>query len=192
MKPFKKIETTQLFWFSFFCLLLSGFFWVSCESEESTDLQEYDFTLSSISIEADSLLPKEYTCDGSSATLPLEWSGAPEETVSFALIMDHEVSATDIHWYWVLYDIPPSVSNLPKNISNIGSLGTNSVNNQMAYAPPCSQGLGLKKYRYTVYALSENPVFTVSTNKIDREALLNAIEDITLSSASMSVYYSRE
>ncbi len=192
MKPFKKIETTQLFWFSIFCLLLSGFFWVSCESEESTDLQEYDFTLSSISIEADSLLPKEYTCDGSSATLPLEWSGAPEETVSFALIMDHEVSASDIHWYWVLYDIPPSVSNLPKNVSNIGSLGTNSVNNQMAYAPPCSQGLGLKKYRYTVYALSENPVFTVSTNKIDREALLNAIEDITLSSASMSVYYSRE
>jgi phosphatidylethanolamine-binding protein (PEBP) family uncharacterized protein len=34
-------------------------------------------------------LPKDYTADGTSATLPLEWKGAPAETKSYAVIMHH-------------------------------------------------------------------------------------------------------
>jgi len=33
-------------------------------------------------------IPKEYTCDGKDTSAPLEWSGAPARTKSFALIVD--------------------------------------------------------------------------------------------------------
>jgi Raf kinase inhibitor-like YbhB/YbcL family protein len=131
------------------------------------------------------------TCDGVSATLPLKWSGEPEGTVSFALIMHHEASATDIHWYWVLYNIPASVHSIPKNVSGIGTLGTNSVNDRNQYAPPCSQGPGIKAYTFTIYALSSDSVINTPQSEVTREVLLNAIEEIILSSSKMQVYYSR-
>ncbi len=94
------------------------------------------FTLTSPEVTEAGELPVEYTCDGVSSTLPLAWSGAPAGTVNYALIMHHIASPTDIHWYWVLYDIPASVASLNKNVTGIGVLGTNVNNNQLAYSPP--------------------------------------------------------
>lgn len=105
--------------------------------------------------------------------------------------MHHEASPTDIHWYWVVYNIPTSITSLPRNITGIGILGINGVNNRIEYAPPCSQGPGIKAYTYTIYALSQNPLIPVAPDKVTREDLLNAIEDITISNAKMTVYYSR-
>ena len=149
------------------------------------------FILSSPEIGSDSLLPADYTCDGISATLPLNWTGVPGNTVSLAIIMHHVTSPTDIHWYWVIYNIPASITSFPRNMTGIGILGTNSVNDKTIYAPPCSQGPGIKAYTYTIYALSKNPVIPVAPDKVTRDVLLNAIEDITISSAKMTVYYSR-
>jgi hypothetical protein len=73
----------------------------------------------------------------------------------------------------------------------IGSLGTNSINDNTGYAPPCSQGPGIKAYTYTIFALSQNPVIQVTPDKVTREVLLNAIKEITITSAKMTVYYSR-
>jgi hypothetical protein len=95
--------------------------------------------------------------------------------------MHHEASPTDIHWYWVLYNIPAGVNSLSRNVSGIGILGTNSVNDQTRYSPPCSQGPGIKAYTYTVYALSQNPSFSVPPDQVTCEALLNAISGITIS-----------
>ena len=164
---------------------------VSCRKDYSL-LQEYpEFILSSPEIGSDSLLPIDYTCDGTSATLPLKWTGIPRNTVSFAIIMHHVASPTDVHWYWVVYNIPASLTSLPKNMTGIGNLGTNSVNDKTEYAPPCSQGPGTKAYTYTIYSLSQNPSLPVMPDKVTREVLLNAIENITISSAKMTVYYSR-
>jgi phosphatidylethanolamine-binding protein (PEBP) family uncharacterized protein len=163
----------------------------SCSKEDDSLKEGSEFVLSSPEIGADSLLPVDYTCDGESATLPLNWSGGPEGVVSFAVIMHHVASPTDIHWYWVLYNIPASVTSLSRNESGMGILGTNSVNDKTGYAPPCSQGPGIKAYTYTVYALSRNPSFSVSPDLVTRDVLLNAMEGITISSARMTVYYTR-
>lgn len=171
---------------------LSLIIFLSCHKKEDSEDQKYEFLISSPEIKADSLLPVDYTCDGVRATLPLEWSGEPNGTAAFALIMHHEASPTDIHWYWILYNIPASVHSLPRNVSGIGILGTNSVNDKNEYAPPCSQGPGLKAYTFTVYALSEDPVINNPQSEVTREILLNAIKNITLSSSKMRVYYSRK
>lgn len=149
------------------------------------------FTLSSPEITQGQALPREFTCDGASATLPLEWSNGPEDTQSFAVIMHHVPGPGDSHWYWVLYNIPATVDSLPKNVTGVGTLGNNSVNGQTEYAPPCSKGPGLKTYTYTVYALSAQPQFTVEPSEIDRNTLLTALSDITLASAELNVTYSR-
>ena len=82
-----------------------------------------NFTLTSPDVKADGLLPMEYTCDGASSTLALNWSGAPAGTKSYAVTMHHVASPTDIHWYWEVYDISASVTSLPKNMTGMGVLG---------------------------------------------------------------------
>jgi phosphatidylethanolamine-binding protein (PEBP) family uncharacterized protein len=96
-----------------------------------------------------------------------------------------------VHVYWVLYNIPRVVSNLPENVTGIGTLGINSKNGRQEYTPPCSQGPGPKIYTYTVYALSTEPKLTVAANAVSRDILLAAIKDITLASAELNVVYSR-
>jgi Raf kinase inhibitor-like YbhB/YbcL family protein len=149
------------------------------------------FILSSSDVAEGGALPKEFTCDGASATLPLAWSGAPEGTKNFAVAMHHVPGPGDTHWYWVVYNIPANITSLEKNSSGVGVLGNNSVNGKTVYAPPCSKGPGEKVYTYTVYALSAEPQFSVSASDVSRDVLLDAIKDITLASASLNVTYAR-
>ena len=136
-------------------------------------------------------LSREFTGDGEGATPPLQWSGAPAGTRSFALVMHHIPGPGDVKWYWVLYNIPADVHSLPKNVKGIGTLGNNSVNGRTEYAPPHSKGPGAKNYILTIYALSAAPKLNVPPEQVDRARLLAAISSITLSSAELRVTYDR-
>ncbi|MCX6984708.1 MAG: YbhB/YbcL family Raf kinase inhibitor-like protein, partial [Lentisphaerae bacterium] len=149
------------------------------------------FALSSPEVVDGGILPKDYTGDGSSATLPLEWAGAPEGTRSYAVIMHHVDPEGKTKWYWVLYGIPADVQSLPKNVKNVGTLGNNSVNQRTEYAPPHSKGPGPKTYIYTVYALSEALQISVNPEQVSREVLLAAMKDKILASVELHVVYSR-
>lgn len=157
----------------------------------STGTVSATFGLSSPEVADGGTLPADYTCDGTSATLPLAWSGAPTGTVSYAVVMHHVDPQGEIKWYWILYDIPATVTSLARNVTGVGTVGSNSENPQAAYAPPCSQGPGPKTYVYTVYALSAAPVLPSDPAAVTRAVLLDAIADRTLGSASLSVVYSR-
>jgi phosphatidylethanolamine-binding protein (PEBP) family uncharacterized protein len=150
-----------------------------------------DFTLTSPEVVEGGTLPADYTCDGSNSTLPLAWSSAPEGTASYAVVMHHVDPEGLVKVYWVLYDIPADITSLAKNTSGIGTLGLNTLNDQQAYAAPCSQGPGDKTYTYTVYALSAEPQFSVPASQVTREVLLAAMQGITLDSAELNVIYSR-
>ena len=47
------------------------------------------FIITSPALKEGDPLPKEYNGDGEGATLPLEWKGAPTETKSYAIVMNH-------------------------------------------------------------------------------------------------------
>ena len=149
------------------------------------------FHLSSPAVKDGGDLPKEFTGDGEAATLPLEWTGAPAGVKSYAVIMHHIDPKGITKWYWTLYKIPADVNALPKNVSGVGSLGNNSVNGQVGYAPPHSKGPGPKIYIYTVYALSEELQLSLPPEKVDREALLSAMKGKILASAELHVVYTR-
>jgi hypothetical protein len=93
-------------------------------------------------------IPKEYTCDGKDLAPPLEWSGAPAGTKSFALIVDDpdapDPKAPKTTWvHWVLYDLPASVTALPKT-ATVKDLpaGTREGRPLGRFGPPDEGGAG--------------------------------------------------
>ena len=177
--------------------LVIRFLWVSmtlgllgCTKQTSTWTLG-PFTLSSPAVGADSALPMTYTCDGISASPPVVWTGAPDATRSFALVMHHVAAPTDVHCYWILYGLPATMRSIAENASGIGNLGRNSLNDRSEYAPPCSQGPGQKYYTITIYALSTELKMDTVTQAVTRPVIIQAMKGLILDSAVMSVHYSR-
>jgi phosphatidylethanolamine-binding protein (PEBP) family uncharacterized protein len=137
------------------------------------------------------VLPKEFTGEGAGVTPPLEWTGAPAGTKSYVLIMHHTDARGENISYWVLYNIPPDVQGLPRDVKDIGTLGVNSRGHRAVYAAPHSAGPGVRTYVFTLYALSASPQFTVLPSEVSHEVLLAAMKDKILASADLSVSYTR-
>lgn len=136
-------------------------------------------------------LPVEFTGDGASATPPLEWSGAPAGTKSYAVVMHHVDPEGVTKWYWTLYNISADVRSLPRNVQGLGTLGNNSINDRVGYAPPHSKGPGAKTYILTVYALSAPVELSVAPAAVSRDVLLAAMKDRILDRAELRVVYTR-
>ena len=149
------------------------------------------FSLRSPAIGADGVLPVEFTGDGASISPPLEWSGAPEGTRSYALIMHHLDPTGATKWYWTLYNIPAELRALPKAVKDVGRVGNNSVNRRVGYAPPHSKGPGAKSYVLTLYALTEPLELATSPAETNRDVLLAAMKDRVLAQTELTVVYTR-
>ncbi|HWB00352.1 MAG TPA: YHYH protein, partial [Pirellulales bacterium] len=143
--------------------------------------------VSSPAIGADGMLPVEFTCDGAGVSPPVAWSGAPQGTKSFALNLWH-TAPDQVKSYWVVYNIPAHVAQVPKNARSIGLLGANGKR-RLEYDPMCSKGPGVKEYHITVYALSAE--LPLTPQEANREALLAAIKDITLAEGTFTYKYER-
>ena len=148
------------------------------------------FVLTSPEVADDGKLPVDYTGDGSGATLPLAWKGAPVGTQGYALVMDHLAPGNEVKSYWTMWDIPAGTMAIPKNVKGVGKVGT-GFKGALGYEPPHSQGPGAKTYVLTVYALSSPLQITQSPREVNREVLLTAMKDKVLASASLSLVYSR-
>jgi Raf kinase inhibitor-like YbhB/YbcL family protein len=106
-------------------------------------------------------IPSRYTCEGADASPPLEWSGAPDGTRTFALIVD-DPDAPDpakpqrVYVHWVLYNIPATMSKLAENAAKGGlpqgaAQGSNDWGKQ-TYGGPCPP-IGRHRYFFKLYAL---------------------------------------
>ncbi len=149
------------------------------------------FILTSTAAIDKGLLPPAYTCDGTGSTLPLSWTGAPEGTKEFALLMTTLPGDGTTKWNWVLYNIPATATRLAKDTFLVGTLGVGSDGPGAVYNPPCSRGPGPKLYTWTLYALSDSPAFNAGTDRITGTTVTQAIRGITLASASITLTYSR-
>ena len=107
--------------------------------------------------------------------------------MSYALTLWHE-APDQVKSYWVVYNIPASLTRLAKNSRTVGTTGLNDKN-RAEYDPMCSKGPGAKEYHITVYALSAEP--KLPTRGATRDALLDAIRDITLAEGTLTYTYER-
>ena len=103
-------------------------------------------------------IPAAHTCDGANASPSLEWTGAPEGTKSFALIVDDPDAPdpkapkrTFVHW--VLYDIPPTAAGLRESAASpAGSRDGFNDGKRRGYTGPCPP-IGRHRYFFKLYAL---------------------------------------
>ena len=149
------------------------------------------FVLRSPVVKDGAELPKEFTGDGAGISPPLEWVGAPAGTKSYAMILHHTDARGENISYWIMYDMPATLKNLPKDAKGVGTLGISSRSRHAGYTPPHSAGPGIRVYVYTLYALSV-PALTMPTGEVGHEALLAAIKNKILASADLSVSYTRD
>ena len=135
----------------------------------------------------DENLPVEFTCDGDGVSPPIAWQAGPPGTRSYAVTLWHE-APDKVKSYWVVYGIPARVTKLPKGSRTVGTMGLNDKQ-RPEYDPMCSKGPGVKTYHVTVYALSAAPDLPAGT--ATRDALLAAIEKITLAEGTLTFTYER-
>ncbi len=112
---------------------------LSCKKDTVTPTTSTTtFTLQSSAFTDNGTLPKEYTCDGTSASPPLNWVNAPSGTKSFAITMHHIPGPGERHEYLILYNIPATTASIVKSVTGVGLFGINTVNGKTQYSPPCS------------------------------------------------------
>ena len=158
------------------------------KEKSETSSVKTGFKVSSSAIGADGMIPIEFTCDGQSASPPIEWKDAPAGTKSFALSLWHTAPDQEKS-YWLVYNIPANVDYLDKNDKKTGTIGLNDKK-RATYDPMCSKGPGLKKYHITVYALASELKLTKGSD--NRAAFLKAVKDNSLAETTFDFQYDRK
>jgi Raf kinase inhibitor-like YbhB/YbcL family protein len=151
-------------------------------------------TISSKSFEPGREMPVKYTCDGEDFSPQLSWSGAPEGTESFALIMDDPDAPGRVFTHWVLYNIPADRGELPEGVpaEKIVKKGcSQGVNDfRMAgYGGPCPPPGKPHHYRFRLYALDTELDLPSGVTK---NAVLAAMKGHILADAEIVGLYKRK
>jgi Raf kinase inhibitor-like YbhB/YbcL family protein len=167
------------------------------------------FELDSPEMPPDQLMPNRFVfngmgCHGENLSPPLSWSGAPEGTKSFAVMVhdpDAPTGGAGI-WHWVVVNIPASVNSLDAGASTPdGSKlppGSRQIANDYvgmtgnpAWGGPCPpKGAQAHAYNFTLYALK--------VEKLDLPPAATAsqagffINMNALGKARLSIKYARE
>ena len=118
---------------------------------ELTQQFELTMTMSSTAFNDTRRIPRKYSCTQEDVSVPISWDGIPEGTVSLALLVESNQFPGPMWVHWLLWNIPPSVTELPEAIPNTSAVeslgpnasqGTNS-DDKVGWSGPCKEGLGL-------------------------------------------------
>jgi Raf kinase inhibitor-like YbhB/YbcL family protein len=138
-------------------------------------------------------IPAKYTCDGNDVSPPLQWTNAPANTKSFALIADDPDAPAGTWVHWVLYDLPADSSALPENVAKTQNLTGNAkqgVNDfrRVGYGGPCPPPGKPHRYFFKIYALDTLLALKPGATKKD---LLKAMEGHVLAEGVLIGIFSR-
>jgi hypothetical protein len=138
------------------------------------------------------MIPKKYTCDGANISPPLAWDAVPMNTKSLALISDDPDAPVGTWVHWVIYNIPPTIKELPENIpphntiENGAQQGTNDFR-MIGYGGPCPPQ-GAHRYYFKLYALDK---VLDSEPGLTKAHLLNAMEGHIMAQGQFMGRYQR-
>ncbi len=125
-------------------------------------------------------IPERHTSDGEDVSPALEWSGVPEGTKAFAIVVhDPDAPLVDGFTHWVAYGIPGDATGVPEGADNV-THGKNSMGNAGYNGPAPPPGHGVHHYYFWVYALDDDLDLEPG---LDRRALLERIEDHVIEQA---------
>lgn len=141
-------------------------------------------------------IPPRFTGEGRDASPPLEWTGAPAGTRSFALISDDpdapDPAAPRRTWvHWVVCDLPPDATALAEGASRQamphGSTEGKNDSGDLGYSGPYPP-IGRHRYFFKLYALDASLGLREGHTKA---ALLKAMEGHVLATAELMGTYQK-
>jgi Raf kinase inhibitor-like YbhB/YbcL family protein len=148
-------------------------------------------------------IPAQYTCDGTNISPALGWSGVPDGTESFALIVDDPdaVSAVasakeepkKIWVHWIVFNIPATVNEIRENQGSTGEevsflQGATDFNGAQKWGGPCPPS-STHHYQFTLYALDTMLDLPAGASK---EQLLSAMHGHILEQTTLIGTYQRK
>ena len=139
-------------------------------------------------------IPAKYTCDARNVSPPLKWSGVPAGTKSLALIADDPDAPAGTWVHWVLYDVSPSVGELPEDLAKslyIAGGAKQGLNDfrHLGYGGPCPPHGKPHRYFFKLCALDSLLELKPGITKKDLES---AMEKHILAQAQLMGTYQRK
>lgn len=137
--------------------------------------------------------PLKYGCDGLAVSPALTWKDTPAETQSFALILEAPEQPDGIRVHWLIYNLPPDVTELPENMPQAsefmnGTLqGTNDFK-KVGYGAPCPARGYKRQYIFKLYALD---TLLEVVKESSEEALMKAMQGHILAETQMKTTFGR-
>ncbi len=139
-------------------------------------------------------IPVRFTCDGEDVSPPLQWSGTPVETRSFALIMDDPDAPRGTWVHWVLYNLPKEAIELTQMVPALPEMpsgarqGLNS-SGTTGYAGPCPPAGNPHRYFFRLYALD---ILLTLPHGASREDLEHAMSQHIVGQGTLMGTYQRQ
>jgi Raf kinase inhibitor-like YbhB/YbcL family protein len=159
MHPIRSTHPTLL---RILSLLAALFFITSATHAQTTPkgATSMAFTVKSPDFANGADIPSQFTCSGEDRSPALDWSGAPSETKSFALIVDDPDAPVGTWVHWVAFNIPGSSRALPSAVEKKAQLadGTQQGMNdfpKVGYNGPCPPPGKPHRYFFKLYALND-------------------------------------
>ena len=143
--------------------------------------------LTSSAIASGAAIADDYACTGADRSPALAWSGAPQSTKSFALIVDDPDAPGGTFVHWVAYNIPAGESSIPAGVpqtAEIADGGTNGINSfeHTGYNGPCPPPGKVHHYRFRLFALDST---LTPGDKADAAAIESAMTGHVVATAEL-------
>lgn len=144
--------------------------------------------ITSPAFESNQTIPSKYTCDGENINPPLQFKDIPGNTKSLALIVDDPDAPIGNFVHWVVFNIPPSITEVQENsdITN-GVYGANGTG-KTGFIGACPPN-GQHRYFFKLYALDTMLDLQERANKQEVES---AMKGHVISSSELVGLYSRQ
>jgi Raf kinase inhibitor-like YbhB/YbcL family protein len=132
-----------------------------------------ELKLKSAAFKEGQTIPRQYTCDGVNVSPPLEWSGAPKNAKTIAIIADDPDAPRGTWVHWVLYNLPAENIGLVENLAATETLkaggfqGKNDFD-KIGYGGPCPPS-GTHRYFFKIYAVDAELPLPAGATKAELE-----------------------
>jgi len=155
------------------------------------------FTLDSPAFTHEGEIPSVYTCEGRDVSPALSWTGVPDGTKSFVLIIDDpdapDPKAPKMTWvHWLLYNIPAQARSFPLGVKpeDLPPGTKQGLNDwkRTGYGGPCPP-IGRHRYYHKLYALD---TVLPDLGTPDRQALVDAMKGHILAESILMGTYQKE
>jgi hypothetical protein len=143
---------------------------------------------------------KGFGCTGNNVSPSLSWSGAPGATKSFAVsIYDPDAPTGSGWWHWVVFNIPASVTSLPKGAGDVKSkaMPKDAIQSRTdfgsdGYGGPCPPtGDKPHHYQITVFAVDVDKLPDAKNDAASAALVGFDLHFHTLAKASLTATYGR-